>query len=143
MTTQETNQIGYLLLHNESFIRELKTLLDLEAERSGVLQGCLPSANCSAGAGADAQPDSLISSVVPREESDPMADKWLCGVASMCRAAKAEVAWSRELHQNGYSTPQILTIIDSWLDRVLEGCKPSALPPQGERAIPRNEKVQR
>lgn len=37
------------------------------AERSGVLQGCLPSANCSAGARADARNDSLNSSVVPRE----------------------------------------------------------------------------
>lgn len=41
----------------------------LKAERSEVLQGCPPSANCSAGAGADAQPNSLISSPVPREKA--------------------------------------------------------------------------
>lgn len=40
-----------------------------EAERSGVLQGCLPSANCSAEAGAEAQPNSLISSPVPPKEA--------------------------------------------------------------------------
>lgn len=40
-----------------------------KAERSEVLQGCPPSANCSAGAGADAQPNSLISSPVPREKA--------------------------------------------------------------------------
>lgn len=48
-----------------------------EAERSGVLQGCPPSANCSAGAGADAHP-SPIGSVVPRENSglEAMLTKW-------------------------------------------------------------------
>lgn len=45
-----------------------------KAERSEVLQGCPPSANCSAGAGADAQSDSLNSSPVPREKrSDAVA----------------------------------------------------------------------
>jgi hypothetical protein len=39
------------------------------AKRSEVLQGCPPSANCSAGAGADARNDSLIGSPVPREKA--------------------------------------------------------------------------
>lgn len=41
------------------------------AERSGVPQGCLPSANCSARPPAVAPKDSLISSVVPREKAEP------------------------------------------------------------------------
>ena len=45
----------------------------LPAERSGVLQGCLPSANCSAEAGAEARQDSLISSPVPPKEAIPAA----------------------------------------------------------------------
>lgn len=67
MTNNDWNR--EILAIAESFNKlEARVFLLENAERSGVLQGCPHSANCSAGARADAQPDSLISSPVPREE---------------------------------------------------------------------------
>jgi len=51
--------------------RKVEFLCSPKAERSEVLQGCLPSANCSARPSAVAPNDSLISSVVPREKAEP------------------------------------------------------------------------
>ena|SRR5689334_1670439 len=50
-------------------------------------QGCLPSANCSAEAGAEAQPNSLISSVVPPKEAVlPLTPKEDAIEVMMCAA---------------------------------------------------------
>ena len=125
------------------------------AKRSGVPQGCLPSANGSAGAGADAPNNSLISSVVPREEAEPPGPTALlpcpfCGQPPVIKMAGWTSYWwvGCEIHLDMESTGCGVSqsdydktrAIEKWNTRAgTHGVNPGGAHPCGERAITRND----
>lgn len=104
------------------------------AERSGVPQGCLPSANCSAEAGAEAKPNSLISSVVPPKEAVRRDShiETLLGFIELWM--KSDIA----LYHDSPFISNLEHRLDVLREIRRELSKPPALPAQRERAIRRN-----
>jgi hypothetical protein len=146
------------IMNLQSVLRHIdKRVSRLEGtERSEALQGCLPSANCSAGAGADALSDSLNSSVVPREKAEPAgtsvsSGQWTVHVIgpddiyeepdelTALRHANALNQYiADDRRANGFrpNEPFALAVVKQ---AGLEASAPPALPPQGERALARND----
>lgn len=111
----------------------------LKAERSGVLQGCLPSTNCCAGAGADAHSDSLINSVVAREEAEPAAMFVVEVMVVNLETKKSE--W-REIVRYKDASHAVQTVMANDHCQIRTRIeKPPALAAQRERAIPRNDQA--
>jgi hypothetical protein len=111
-----------------------------KAERSEVLQGCPPSANCSAGAGADARNDSLISSPVPREKAELSASEiWVCSHTRKCgwvgRSGELKYVPSKDWPRCSVG------VCPKCGDSSFYIRQPKALPPQGERALARNAEL--
>lgn len=127
-----------------------------KAERSGVPKGCLPSTNCSAGAGADARSNELNNSVVPREKAEPPGTVALLACpfcASRClKFDRTRIIGMRdEFHVlcitcgsqsgDGETTKEAVA---NWNLRAGEVARdPGGAPPSGERALARNDQAHR
>lgn len=120
-----------------------------ETERSEAPQGCLPSANCSAGAGADARSDSLISSVVPREKAVGRGSliRNISRLQEQNRLLAECLAEERGLRKRAYKHYQIrLQSRFAWVADLIAITflsKSDAGHCKGQRALARNEKGQR
>ena len=97
----------------KSFLNRKSIHIDCpsEAKRSGVLQGCLPSTNCSAEARAEAHSDSLINSVVPPKKAIRS------GVALIAEERQRQVSkegWTPE-HDDKHKGKQMARAAGSYL----------------------------
>lgn len=124
--------------------RWIKRLSEL-AERSGVPQGCLPSANCSAGAGADAPSDSMNSSVVPRETAvlerlTRVIIKWQLEARERRADAAREIQLGSEHEDVNIAYAECLEDRCEELNRLVAEFQ-NAHQCNGERALARNAKL--